>query len=143
MTVAIQPTSIKLFERAYFASLLLSIAQFALFHRFDPDMAEVGDGPLVAIALFVALLALAIWYFIARRASNFWRWLFSALVLLSLVAGAVEVETTISRGWFVIAFELATLLLDIVSAWLLFTPEARRWFANKGKFGDVDPDIFG
>jgi asparagine N-glycosylation enzyme membrane subunit Stt3 len=136
------PRSIKLFERIYFASLALSILHFALFDRSDPEMAGIDDGWMIGIWIFIVLIALAFWFFIVRRASNFMRWVFVIFVLIGVIVNASEAQATLARGWSVITLTLALQLLDIVCILLLFSAESRRWFANKGRVGEIDPDVF-
>jgi hypothetical protein len=137
-----QPRSIKLFELIYFVSLVLSILQFVLFDHFDPELADSGNWSIFGALVLVTLIALALWFFIVRRASNFLRWVYVIIVVLGVVLSASDARTAFAQGWWAVALELAVQLLDIVSAVLLFTAESRRWFASGGKLGPVDPNVF-
>ena len=83
-----RPPSIVWFERLFLLGLLItSIAMVTSFDTLvarveaDPALAGlgVGRGAVIAISAISLLLPLVLWYFIARRASAFAKWL---LVLL-------------------------------------------------------------
>ncbi len=79
-----RPPSIVWFERLFLLSLL--IASIAMVTSFDTLVAQVeadpalaglgwGRGAVIAISAISLLLPLVLWYFIARRASAFAKWL--------------------------------------------------------------------
>ena len=134
---AVRPPSIVWFERLFLLSLL--IASIAMVTSFDTLVAQVeadpalaglgwGRGAVIAISAISLLLPLVLWYFIARRASAFAKWL---LVLLT-VAGLLFLEIDIARV--TAADTLMTLLvtlLQLVAIVLLFRADARAWLAGE------------
>ena len=132
-----RPSSIVWFERLFLLSLL--IASIAMVTSFDTLVAQVeadpalaglgwGRGAVIAISAISLLLPLVLWYFIARRASAFAKWL---LVLLT-VAGLLFLEIDIARV--TAADTLMTLLvtlLQLVAIVLLFRADARTWLAGE------------
>ena len=132
-----RPTFIVLFERLFLLSLAIALVNGFL--QYDALVAQVGNDPALAqlgwgsgailVVMAISLLIpLLLWYFIARRASAFAKWL---LVLLT-VAGLLFLEIDIARV--TAADTLMTLLvtlLQLVAIVLLFRADARAWLAGE------------
>ena len=123
-----RPPSIVWFERLFLLSLLIaSIAMVTSFDTLvaqveaDPALAGLGWGrdAVIAISAISLLMPLVLWYFIARRASAFAKWL---LVLLPVAAG---------RPWASTAIWLVKLVvgrcLEACPRWYSGKPSAAMW----------------
>lgn len=136
-----RPRSIRLFELLFLGALLLTLVGTALNWSSLVEQAasqagavRLSAGALNAIAGFsvgvVILIELALWFFIARRGSTVAKWLlalFTAYNVYSLV-GTVQAGAEWSTLPGIIS--AVALLLQVMAVILLFTPDARAWFAD-------------
>lgn len=136
------PPSLAWFERIYVLSFALTIVQMATVERFDPAMADVSAEVLFAVYAIALVFVAAIWFMVVQRASKAWRWVYVCLVVLGVVLGMTEFAALIRKSWIAIGMEASGQLAGIATVWLLFTPEARRWFAQGGSKGAIDPAVF-
>lgn len=138
-----RPASIQWFERLYLGSLVIGLANL-LFHygKLSSMMGSLGGSVgFVFVSFFAGLaISLAFWYLVARRASNLAKWFLVALVALGLLGLPGSFSMTGTLGTPYIALGALATLVQAVSVGLLFTPEARRWFADKG--APTSPDVF-
>ncbi len=144
-----RPQSIVIFERLYLASVALGLlftaqnwsAREALLAR-NPTAAQFGwIGPATtAVGL---LIALALWYFVARRGSVVAKWIVTvfavwAAVLLALyLFGLAAIDgrlVTILTG-------AAQNLLYVASAVMLHRADSRAWFGENLRLDDIDAPV--
>jgi len=141
----LRPKSIRWFDRLYFAHLACNLIS-RVFHLLLPLQQSVTHHVTLAIRIgaFVVVygISLLIWFFISRRGSSFAKWSWMCMMLLGLVllprsVARIEHEmlsslrlTIVAVGW----------LLSSSATVMLFRPDARAWFAAKGK--PIDPAIF-
>ena len=91
-----RPRSIEMFEKAFFASLVLGAINTLLSWRLvaaaasDPTLraAGVGQGLVLTGVLVGLLLPLLLWYFIARRASVVAKWIYVVLTASAFSASS-------------------------------------------------------
>ncbi|MEP2988111.1 MAG: hypothetical protein ABJN65_02655 [Parasphingorhabdus sp.] len=131
-----RPNSIIWFERLFFTSLVVSYIDLFV-HRdtyfSDEEMSDdmgLVFGLTISVALIIGFgIQILLWFFTAHRASNWARWIYVVLCVLTLggVVGFI-VEYTASE----LAFLAITQVLAIGSVICLFTPEARFWFQSNG-----------
>lgn len=98
-------------------------------------------GPIAAV--FLALvIALPIWFLIARRASNVAKWILIVLSLLTLFAlpGDLRSASEISVSYLVLYVVGAVGWFG--AAAVLFQPEVSRWLKSGGSEAPVDPSTF-
>ena len=132
-----RPKSIILFERLF----LVSVALTALdaFLSFDDTLAQMkrdpamvslgwGAGTLTITAVLYVLVLLALYYFIARRASNLAKWVLTVIVLLGL--SALPRSFALQSGAELVIV-VAGSLLALAAVVFLFLPDARNWLGSK------------
>ena len=134
-----RPSSIVRFDRLYLASIAvglvgnilewpLTIARLAE----NPDTAALGStatvaaGGMIAVGVVVALL---LWFFIARRGSNIARWIlvvFTVFAIGSLAIGFSSGAVILDAGGIV---RIVAVALQTAAIVFLFRPDAAPWFA--------------
>lgn len=141
-----RPEPIILFEKVFFASLGVGIANAALSWDQVGGMLDdpairatgIGGGALALSLAFQLLLPLLLWFFIARRPRVIAKWVFVILTALGLLGFlAVLADPEAPPGMLTIGGAVAT-LLQIYAAWLLFTPEAKEWLGERDGPDDAD-----
>lgn len=146
-----RPTSIIRFDRAYLASIAVSIISTALSFEqtraqlaTDPSSAQLGLGTgfLAATFGFSIGLALLLWFLIARRASNVAKWILMVLTALGLLMMLGTFANLAAVGGTELALMLAATALQLVAVYYLFQRDARDWLASKGRVEAVDPAVF-
>ena len=131
-----RPLPIRLFAAAFVAQALMTFS-WELAHRGDvaawlleyANLPLNDDGAIVAISvrLTIALIPPAlVWFF----ASRFARWMVVVMALGRLAVNLPALSAAISSGWEARPTFLIAQLLALTGAALLFTPSARRWFAQ-------------
>jgi uncharacterized membrane protein YtjA (UPF0391 family) len=145
-----RPPSILRFEKAYLASIAISVLNTIIFWSTataaldDPavEALGVGQGALAAVLVISTIISLLLWYFIARRASKVAKWIF----VLFLAFGVVSLLSSLANPQMPRGMELVLNLfataLQVYAAWQLFKPDAKAWLASGGKEGAVDPAVF-
>ncbi len=144
----VRPTSIVNFERCYLGALALSFvtfaatwsAQRALLER-NPATAPLGAGAVmgtaIAILLVSAIINLLLWYFTARRGSVVAKW----IIVVFFGLGALVLLRSLTNGMFMAGFggvlQVAVFVLQAVSVYLLFRPDANAWFGDRNRAADV------
>ncbi|MGW8188710.1 hypothetical protein [Sphingomonas hankookensis] len=142
-----RPSSIVRFDRLYLASIAvglignilewpLTMARLAE----NPDTAALGSTAAVAAGGMIAIgvvIALLLWFFIARRGSNVAKWIlvvFTVFAIGSLVLGFTTGAVILDAGGIV---RLVAVALQTAAVAFLFRPDAAAWFAP----AIVDEDI--
>jgi hypothetical protein len=137
-----RPQSIILFERIYLGCLVIATLLSVWFfahpdHALPPGWppALITWLPLITAITFLGGIAinLLLWFFIARRGASVAKWIYVVLFVLGLfgvVRSIMGLENflvpTLMRIWFALH-----LLLDAICIWLLFRPDAQRWFKGE------------
>ena len=129
-----QPSSIRKFTLFYLASFLVTLAATAL--NFEGLLAtaeaqagaRLGFGILIASTLVWAAILLLLWYLIARKGFAIAKWIFVLFFLFNVVTsfGIFAGGLTVSEG-----MALLALVLQAASAYYLFQPDAKAWFAGE------------
>ena len=145
-----RPISIVNFERLYLLGLAIGlvngIISFSSMQELidsDPALSKVISGStfiiLTAGPSFV--IALLLWFFIARRASNVAKWIF----VVMFVIGLLMLPSSLARHFAVsqvsAIVSLGLTVLQAASIFFLFRADARAWFVSKGQ-NTADPDVF-
>ncbi len=142
-----RPSSIVRFDRLYLASIAvglignilewpLTMARLAE----NPDTAAMGSTATVAAGGMIAigvLIALLLWFFIARRGSSVAKWIlvvFTVFAIGSLVIGFSTGAVILDAGGIV---RIVAVALQTAAVAFLFRPDAAPWFAPV----QVDEDI--
>ncbi len=142
-----RPSSIVRFDRLYLASIAvglignilewpLTMARLAE----NPDTAAMGSTATVAAGGMIAigvLIALLLWFFIARRGSSVAKWIlvvFTVFAIGSLVIGFSTGAVILDAGGIV---RIVAVALQAAAVAFLFRPDAAPWFAPV----QVDEDI--
>lgn len=133
-----RPQSIRVFERLYLVSVLLSIlgGVWTWFHWSDvlpagtpPQAAAMMPAIIGGGLLFGIILNLLLWFFIARRGAEIAKWIFVVLFALGL-AGVVR---SLFGGGAVLPgpmriISIVQMLLQAGCTWMLFRPDSKPWF---------------
>lgn len=144
-----RPNSIIWFERLFLPSLAIgtigsviqlssNVARFAA----NPATAQFGTGFVIFTIVATTAINILFWFFIARRASNVAKWIWVVFLIFGLLSLTMmfvsPIVSVIGAAWKV--FALLINGLQIAAAFMLFRPDARAWFAARGK--SVDPSVF-
>ena len=131
------PWNVVWFERLMYASLLLAIVggYFVMRREAEPPADHEGLNPAILLGIDVALLTafLSLWvlfiWLAARRRKGWARYVLAALFLMSLflyVQNYGEVINLPFEG----ALNAVQLLMGFIALVLVFTGDARAWFAR-------------
>ena len=85
------------------------------------------------------VLWLLLWYFTARRASVIAKWVVVVLFGLSVIGLLGTLISYQVAGALSTFLSLGTFALTGGSVWLLFRPDAQRWFAGEDAQADSTP----
>lgn len=142
-----KPPSITRFEQFYWASFAVGLVNTVL--KWSSMQAALAINPMLAqwqwilplMQLIGIAISVAIWFFIARRASDVAKWVqvviagFCALGLLWAVFAIANGSVLLSA---VVIVGLLSNGLYIAAAVMLFKPDAKLWF---GEDLDEDDDL--
>ena len=142
----LRPLSIINFERCYLGALLIGlINSFITIPAMlrTPQLAQasatLGTGFLYITATVGILITLLLWYFAARRASIVAKW----IIVVFFAIGALGMIRNLATGFRGIVGPLPAVLsivgfvLQAVAVYLLFKPDAKAWFADRGRAVNV------
>ena len=145
-----RPPSIQLFEKVFFAGLIIGLINLAVSWNqvnamvADPRLQEAGvaNGVLLFGAVMGTVIPLLLWYFIARRASNVAKWIFVVLTAVGVFGFVSSIANpAMPKDAMLIGSVLST-ALNVFAAWLLFKPDAKAWLESRGTEGTSDPTTF-
>lgn len=140
-----RPQSIIRFEQFYVASTVLTmVLQLLNFGGLlGPDPLKGPEAQLVLILVAVGYgFAFAIWYLIARRASNIAKWFFVAITLLGLIGTVPMLSSLLSTDLAYALFFALVTMLNLVAMVFLFRHDAVEWLRSRGQAGAVDIATF-
>lgn len=137
-----KPASIVMFGRCYVASWAIGLVNTLLAWRGaaaiiarNPQaraMPALGPSVLVIGVAIGALVTFTLWYFVTQRASAVAKWLVTAFFAFSLVSFLASLAS--GKGattGLPIIIGVAGLVLEAVAVWMLFKPDAKRWFDER------------
>lgn len=132
-----RPVSIRVFEWCYLAAIALRVANFTIGFDVLRGQAEAelvgtalqpSDGLLVASIAFSVMIALALWFLIARLGVGFVKW----IVIAQLAWELRTLPTVLAPPMGITDYiGLAIFGLQAVGIAFLFRADARRWFARE------------
>ena len=144
-----RPNAIRWFDRLMLAVFALSVLGGALNYpaaraqlASNAASARLGSGFLIGIMALTLGIILLFWYLIARRASNVakWIWIVLFVIGLAMLPSSLGRMVQTDLGPVKETLGLINAVLQGVAIFMLFRPDARAWFAAKGK--PVDAHIF-
>lgn len=142
MTLPKRPASIRWFERLNLVSVAAALLYSWLAWDETAALAE-ADGlgsevmlSLIAISCGVFLLVL---WLIAWRRSNVAKWIWIVLSGFALLFVMIDYRAVLTESRFMIALAAIQFLVPVLTLWLLFRRDARRWFAGRS---EVSPEVF-
>jgi hypothetical protein len=141
-----RPQSIHRFDRLYFLSVALGLANFAL--NFQVKLAEIeiqrprmgAGGALVfmfAVLGVTLVISLLIWWLVSRRASNTVRWLLTVFAVIGVISAPLSL---VSEPPLAVAMTAIIAAVQATAVWFLFRPNAAAWFKHDPR--GMDPDVF-
>src|SRR5471030_960841 len=123
------PPEIDRFERLWLSTLVVSV--FITITMFDWSMSRVGHygAALLTAARFGGTFLVML--LCTRRRSNFFRWVIAVPFQLTIIGyDTIRLPLMMERDY-VLIFVLLRLGLMFAAVYMLFTPNARAWFAAK------------
>ena len=144
-----RPNAIRWFDRLMLAVFALSVLGGALNYpaaraqlAANAASARLGSGFLIGIMAFTLGIILLFWYLIARRASNVAKWIWIVLFVIGLAMLPSSLGRMVQTDLGPVKAMLGVIntVLQGVAIFMLFRPDARAWFAAKGK--PVDAHVF-
>ena len=131
-----QPRSIVTFERLYLAGLVVSLANFALAFGTISQATISGStvNPAYLVVGFVIGFAiqLALWFMVARKASNIARWALVVIFILGLSGLSALVSPPYGLAN---VLGLGVVALHFAALTFLFRKDASDWLSRKGGSG--------
>ena len=135
-----RPISIVQFERCYLGALVLGLVNTAVGWNERMQLVQVQQAQgmmggafvpvMLGAALFGAAITLLLWYLTARKGYVGAKWVVVVFYVLGLLALLLSVvQGTLPRGVPGI-LTVVVWVLNSVATWLLFRPDARRWFGE-------------
>lgn len=140
-----RPASIRRFEQWYLDGIALSLVGWAVDWSAmqarlaaDPRTANFGWmlGAMLVLSTAVSLL---LWFLTARRGSVIAKWIVVVLAGLSVVRLLVDLPALSAGAMSVLSYAVgvATTLVNIAAAAMLFRADARAWF-GEDVMGEVE-----
>ena len=131
-----RPTSIVIFERLFWASILLGL--LITYLSWDATVADVqlqpdvqlGQGFVAAVAVVGLAIQLVLWYFIARQPSLVVKWIFVVLFALGVLGVIFNFISGAALGEISTILTILAYVLRGLATWMLFRPDARIWFGE-------------
>lgn len=133
------PSPIRSFERLFLLALILwAVGQVGTMApriaQFEATPAGHGRSWMLVLTMaLVALVNVAIWYLVARRASATGKWLAVIAAAVSGLLVLVELMALIQPGGPALSYKLVALVasaLTVASVVPLFRDDARAWFGE-------------
>ncbi|MDG6079480.1 hypothetical protein E3U23_09770 [Erythrobacter litoralis] len=134
-----KPTAIKRFDWLYLGAIVLStVATFinydSLMAQMEAELATSGAESVSSIALiggfaFGIVVSLALWFLVSVLRIGLVKW----IIAIFAGWGAVSFVLSMLQTGFDVSLVLGAIavIMNVAAAALLFTPEARAWFASK------------
>ncbi len=126
-----RPTSIIWFERLFLAAIVVGLVNSLLIlNGLDVEAAGQPLSPTVMIGSIVIgnVINLALWYMVARRASNVARWILVVLFALGAASLAFSVLTGSYPGGIEGALGAVAWALQVLAIICLFRSDTSVWF---------------
>ena len=140
-----RPKSIRQFEWLFLlqaaATILAIMVNLSLLRQRAIDVGGSPAGPIAGV-LLTLIVDVPLWYCIARRASNFSRWVMvvlSVLTVLTLPSGLAEAHQI--GASYEVLFGLGVVGWYAALA-LLFRRDASAWLKRRGKSLEIDSEVF-
>ncbi len=143
-----RPDSIVYFERFFGASILVSVLATIITWNeitmeFERESAGIQSatalGFIIATFVVTLLILSALWYGIARRASNVAKWIYVVLTGLGTLLTIASLFEPTEFGGLSLAGSLLSTALSVASIVCLFRADAIAWLTGKGP---TDPSVF-
>lgn len=130
-----RPNSIILFERLFLGSLVIGIINAYLSWdttmaalAADPNTAGLGAGFTYGVLAFSFGINLLLWFLVARKASKVAKWILIVFFGIGLIAMPSSLGTLPPLS---AAIAVAITVMQGVSLFMLFRPDAKRWFSGE------------
>lgn len=141
--MTMRPRSIIWFERVMLLGFALSVVSLAVTWRrmialMPAELHSPGPTLITLTLIIFAPLLLLLW-FVSRKRSVIAKWIFVVFYGSSLLFAVYRPARAIHWGPISAALTVAQYVGIAISLWLLFRPDARKWFRGEGP---VDPDVF-
>lgn len=147
-----RPQSIVRFEQAYLGATLLwlvnlgqgwgtrleSVNKNPAFAG-NPQMAELAETMMIGTTIAMLALWLLLWYFTARRASAVAKWVVVVLFGVSVLGLPFTLMSYPVTGALGTGLSIAAFACTAYAVWMLFRPDAARWFAGEEAPSDSAP----
>ncbi|WP_374407369.1 hypothetical protein [Pelagerythrobacter sp.] len=136
-----RPDSIRKFDMFWLGALALGVVNFLLTYgslkaQIDAQFAQsgldadMGGAGLIGGFVFGIVINLALWFLVSRLRLEFVKWILILLILLGLTGLPDLFATGVAVS---IVLSLVAIVMQAAAIWFLFRPDAKAWFASKGK----------
>jgi hypothetical protein len=138
-----RPKSIARFEALSLLSVALAaLSAFLTWGGSIPgsEARAAGGSAAMAAAALGIVISLVLIFFTSRKRSNVAKWILVVLVVVSVVMAVPRLGEIAAAG-LVRLPDAASIILQAVAIFFLFTAEARAWFAGGGSGADADAGV--
>lgn len=143
-----KPPSIARFELLYWVAVALGWVNTAL--NWPTAQAALDANPMLANARWFlpvmtaigVLISIALWFFIARRASVVAKWIqivFAGFGVIGILSGAYMIVSGKAASLPLMAVAILSNIIYIAAASMLFKPDAKAWFGEDLDEDDAEP----
>ncbi|WP_108811026.1 hypothetical protein [Sphingorhabdus sp. Alg231-15] len=130
-----RPNSIIQFERFYLGALAIGLvgnvvnwSKAVELVQTDPAIGAMGTGVLIGSIVFGLAISLLLWFFAARRGAAVAKW----FIVFFFVIGLASVPFSLGQlSGPAIVTSLLSILLQGAAVYMLFRPDAKKWFAGE------------
>ncbi|QTD57119.1 hypothetical protein [Parasphingorhabdus cellanae] len=130
-----RPTSIIQFERFYLGALgiglvgnILNWDNATAMLQADPNVAMLGSGFLVISTVVGLAISLLLWFLAARKAVGVAKW----IITIFFAIGLISIPFSLGQlNGLAIAISLVTMAMQAIAVYMLFRPDAKKWFAGE------------
>lgn len=84
----------------------------------------------IVVAVVYVLLGLVFWYFIARRGSHIFKWIWVVLAVLGILGSLANLGATFAFSAIGGIIGLVVMVIGVVNVVLIFLPASRPWFSG-------------
>ena len=134
-----RPISIVNFERCYLGAWLLGLISTVLNWNTMEQMtatrqaeAQFGTWYMPAVTAIGLIISLILWYFIARRGSAIAKWILVVLFAFGVIGFVMGLAMHTMPAGLLGIVSVVSFVLQAIAVWLLFRPDTKPWFGEKG-----------
>lgn len=140
-----RPPSIVWFERIYLANLVYGVIVLVVTYGSVREWA-LARGTAAATSfvwgVVSSLIALLLWYLIARRASKIAKWILVVSTVLGAISLILSISVMLEVGTFYTVATAISAALGLFAIHYLFRSDAKLWFTQRPVDAETTSKIF-